>query len=89
MIFRTLARIKLYSLLILSLMSSSSVKEVLGLQQLQQESIAKTISEALASMSETEQKTRSNLNGEVEDELSTDYSTNFDEESTLRDIIDF
>lgn len=70
-------------------MSSSSVKEVLGLQQLQQESIAKTISEALASMSETEQKTRSNLTGEVEDELSTDYSTNFDEESTLRDIIDF
>ena len=65
------------------------MKEVLGLQQLQQESIAKTISEALASMSETEQKTRSNLNGEVEDELSTDYSTNFDEESTLRDIIDF
>lgn len=89
MVFRTLARIKLYSLLILSLMSSSSVKEVLGLQQLQQESIAKTISEALASMSETEQKTRSNLTGEVEDELSTDYSTNFDEESTLRDIIDF
>ena len=65
------------------------MKEVLGLQQLQQESIAKTISEALASMSETEQKTRSNLTGEVEDELSTDYSTNFDEESTLRDIIDF
>ena len=38
--------------------SSSSVKEMLDLQQAQGESIAQTISEALESISEAEQKTR-------------------------------
>ena len=52
-------------------------------------SIQKTISEALASISESEKRTKSkssNITEEVEEELSTDYSSHFEDESTLREI---
>ena len=65
--------------------TSSSVKEVISQHQTQGESIAQTISEALASISETDQKSKSNITAEVEEELSTDYSSHFEEESTLKE----
>ena len=69
----------------LSSRPSSSVREVLEQNQVQGESISQTISEAIASISESEQRTRSNITAEVEEELSTDYSSQFEEDSTLRE----
>ena len=69
----------------LSSRTCSSVREVLEQHKVQGESITQTISEALASISEAEQRTRSNITAEVEEELSTDYSSQFEEESTLRE----
>jgi len=69
----------------LSSRPSSSVREVLEQNQFHGESISQTISEAIASISDGEQRTRSNITAEVEEELSTDYSSQFEEDSTLRE----
>ena len=66
----------------------SSILELIEQNQANGNSIQKTISEALASMSESEKRTKSkssNITEEVEEELSTDYSSHFDDESTLRE----
>ena len=63
----------------------SSILEVLDQNQAAGNSIQRTISEALASISEGDQRTRSSITAEVEEELSTDYSSQFEEESTLRE----
>ena len=79
----------------------SSILEVLDQNQAAGSSIQRTISEALASISEGDQRTRygqnivkllsikffvrSSITAEVEEELSTDYSSQFEEESTLRE----
>ena len=64
----------------------SSILELIEQNQATGSSIQKTISEALASISESERKTRSsNITEEVEEELSTDYSSHFDDESTLKE----
>ena len=66
----------------------SSILELIEQNQANGNSIQKTISEALASMSESERRTKSkssNITEEVEEELSTDYSSHFDDESTLRE----
>ena len=63
----------------------SSILEMLDRNELVGSSIQRTISEALASISEGDQRTRSNITAEVEEELSTDYSSQFEDESTLRE----
>ena len=64
----------------------SSILELIEQNQATGSSIQKTISEALASISESERKTKSsNITEEVEEELSTDYSSHFDDESTLKE----
>jgi len=63
----------------------SSILELIDQNQAAGSSIQKTISEALASISESDQKTRSNITAEVEEELSTDYSSQFEDESTLKE----
>ena len=62
----------------------SSILEILDHNQAVGSTIQKTISEALASISEGDH-TRSNVTAEVEEELSTDYSSQFEDESTLKE----
>ena len=70
----------------LSSKPSSSILELIEQNQAAGSSIQKTISEALASISESERKTKSsNITEEVEEELSTDYSSYFEDESTLKE----
>ena len=66
----------------------SSILELIEQNQAAGNSIQKTISEALASISESEKRTKSkssNITEEVEEELSTDYSSHFEDESTMRE----
>ena len=63
----------------------SSILEVLDKHQAAGSSMEKTIAEALASISEADQRTGSNITAEVEEELSTDYSSQFEDESTLKE----
>ena len=74
-----------YSLSSGSTRSNSSVKEAISLHKAQGESIINTITEAIASISEPDQRTKSSITGDVEDALSTDYSSHFEDESTLRE----
>ena len=70
----------------LSSKPSSSILELIEQNQAAGSSIQRTISEALASISESERKTKSsNITEEVEEELSTDYSSHFEDESTLKE----
>ena len=64
----------------------SSILELIEQNQASGSSIQKTISEALASISESERKTKSSdITEQVEEELSTDYSSHFEDESTLKE----
>ena len=63
----------------------STILELTDQKQAVGITIQKAISEAPASISENDQKIRSNITAEIEEELSTDYSREFKDETTLEE----
>merc|ERR1712215_482179 len=64
---------------------SSPILELTDQKQVVGITIQKAISEAPASISENDQKTRPNITNEIEEESSTDYSREFKDETTLKE----